>query len=401
MTLTERTGQLLGREALTATLTPLVRIDSQNPSTGGPAGGEAAVMARAAEFLGDHGIQAELWEALPGRPNLTARIPGRDDSRTLLFETHVDTVSAAGMSIDPFGAVVREGRLWGRGSTDAKGQATAMLHALAALKDAGETPATGIELALVVDEEAGFGGVNALVRRLRERGRLGEIAGAVVGEPTGLEVVVAHKGSVRWRVELRGRSAHTSKPHLGVNAIRHAAALVELIEDRYAAKLRERSHPLLGHPTINVSMIDGGTQINLVPDRARLLLDRRTIPGETRAGVFGEMEELISELKSRFATAEAVQHEPLMVDPCLETDPGHPLVRAALRISAGLGRGGRPRGEPYCTDASKLSEAGIATIVAGPGSIDQAHTPDEWIELGELERGARFFYDLMRAEWGS
>lgn len=348
-----------------------------------------------AELLAGMGIESSLWDALPGRPNLTARIEGRDPSRTMLFETHLDTVATEGMTIDPFGAVIRDGRLWGRGSTDAKAQVTAMIHALAAVKASGETPPVTIELALVVDEESGFGGVNALVKRLQSEGRIDGIVGAVVGEPTELEIVIAHKGSVRWWVEFKGRAAHSAKPQLGINAIRHAAAVVEGIEGAYADRLRGRVHPLVGHGTINVSKIEGGVQVNLVPERARILLDRRLIPGERREDVFREMDEVIAEARVRLPHLLATQCEPLMVDPCLETPVGHPLVRSALGVSSRLGASGRPVGVPYCTDGSKLSEAGIATIVAGAGSIDQAHTADEWMDLAELGRGARFYADLM------
>jgi acetylornithine deacetylase/succinyl-diaminopimelate desuccinylase family protein len=388
------TSEILSIDSLTATLSQLVRINSVNPSHGGPEGGEAAAMRCAAARLAEFGIESEIWDAMPGRPNLRARVTGRDDSRVLMFETHLDTVSVSGMSIDPFGAEVREGRLWGRGSTDAKGQATAMIHALAAAREAGGLPMS-IELVLVSDEEAGFGGVNALVRRMREEGRIASIAGAVVGEPTELDIVVAHKGSVRWWIDVMGRAAHSSKPELGVNAIRHAASLVEVIEGEYAAQLHERADRWVGSPTINVSKIEGGTQVNLVPDRARLLLDRRMIPGETWENVHAEMEAIIARVRERFADARIRQDEPLMVDPCLETDPEHPLVKTAVEIAGRIGEGAERCGVPYCTDASKLSDAGTPTLVAGPGSIDQAHTADEWLELAALERGAAFHFEMM------
>jgi acetylornithine deacetylase/succinyl-diaminopimelate desuccinylase-like protein len=385
----------LSREPLIQTLGQLVRINSVNPAHGGPEGGEAQAMEYVAERLREFGIKSEIWEAMPGRPNLTARLRGRDGARTLLFETHLDTVSISGMAIDPFGAELREGRLWGRGATDAKAQATAMIHAFAAASERpGELP-LNVELVLVSDEEAGFGGVNALVRRLRSEARLGEYAGAIVGEPTGLDIVVAHKGSARWWVEVSGRAAHSSKPELGVNAIRHAAALVEAFEGEYAARLRERTHEWVGSPTINVSKIEGGTQANLVPDRARMLLDRRMIPGETWEAVREEVEAAIETVRARFGKTRIVQEAPLIIDPCLEIDAEHALVRSAIEVARRIRADAGPCGVPYCTDASKLSAAGMPTIVAGPGSIDQAHTADEWMDLAELEHGAAFYFNLM------
>lgn len=388
--------ELLSADALAASLASLVKINSVNPAHGGPPGGEAEAIVWAQEFLRGYGLEAKLEEAFPGRPNLIARLPGRDATRTFVFETHVDTVSIENMEIDPFGAEVRQGRLWGRGSTDAKAQATAMLHAIASLAREGVVPEVNVELVLAVDEESGFGGVKSWVAGLENRDpQAGRIVAAVVGEPTGLEVVIAHKGSVRWWIALAGRAAHSSTPHRGVNAIRHASALVELIEGEYAESLAERSHEFLGFPTINVSVIEGGTQVNLVPDRARLLLDRRMIPGESWATVRPEIEALLERMKARFPEADATLEPPLLEDPCLETAPGHPLIAHALEVSGAFGRSGKPIGVSYCTDASNISAAGIPTIVVGPGSIDQAHTTDEWMDLGELREGALFYRELM------
>lgn len=389
---------LLEVENLTETLRALVDINSVNPGFGGPEGGEAEVIRWVAAFLRDRGIGSEVRDALPGRPNLTARLPGRDRSRTLLVQTHVDTVSTAGMTVDPHAAELRDGRLWGRGATDAKGQVAALLHAFAALAESPEPPPINIELLLCVDEENGFGGSIAWVAALPERdvSAHGRIVGAVVGEPTNLDVVSAHKGSHRWWIETKGRAAHSAMPHLGVNAIRHASALVELIESDYAAELKSRRHPLIGSPTINVSMIEGGTQVNMVPARARVLLDRRTLPGETVESVRAELDRVIARAREKFPDLNARQEPPLLVDPSLETPTGDPLVRAALAVARDFGASPEPRGVPYCTDGSKIAEAGIPTIVAGPGSIEQAHTADEWIDLRELQRGARFFHRLMR-----
>lgn len=370
-----------------------------NPAYGGPEGGEAKVIRQASEFLASHGIASATWDAGPGRPNLAAMLPGSDSSRTLAFITHVDTVSISGMSIDPLGAVVKDGRLWGRGSTDAKGQVTSMLHAFAALAAESAPPPVNIELMLTVDEESGFTGVHAVVERLKEQGR--RLDGAVIGEPTDLTVVVAHKGTQRWWIEIEGRAAHSAKPHLGINAIDHAAALVRRIQGPYARSIENRSHPLLGKPTINVSVIEGGTQVNLVPPRAKILLDRRTLPGETRASVEAEFEAIFDEIRCEIPEFRARQLDPLLVDPSLETDPQHALARTACAISAQFGRPSSPLGVPYGTDGSKLSEIGIPTIVAGPGSIDQAHTADEWIEIAELEAGARYYHALMRAGLGA
>jgi acetylornithine deacetylase len=296
------------------------------------------------------------------------------------------------MTNDPLGGQIREGRLWGRGATDAKGQAAALLHALAAVCASPTPPPYNIQLIFTIDEEVGFTGV----RNLIERGF--RVDAAVIGEPTELSVVVAHKGTRRWWIELGGRSAHSARPELGVNAIHQAARLVARIQEHYAGELARRSHPLLGSPTVNVSKIEGGTQVNLVPDSARILLDRRMLPGETSAGVEEEVQTLIRSLADQYPNFNARQIEPYMVDPPLETDPAHAIVRRACTLSGRFGRGEEPIGVPYGTDGSKLSEIGIPTIVVGPGSIAQAHTADEFIELDELHAGARYYFDLMQSD---
>lgn len=384
----------MDREALARTLQSLVQINSVNPDYGGPEGGEARVIAWASEFIVGLGLEPKIWDALPGRPNLSVTLPGEDASRTFLFETHVDTVSIQNMSIDPLGGEIRAGKLWARGSTDAKGQVTAMLHALAETTSGCKPPVT-IEFVLAVDEESGFGGVNALVNRFKTRGV--NPCCAVVGEPTELAVVIAHKGTKRWWIEIEGRAAHSAKPHLGVNSILRAAALVQRIEGDYARGLARRSHPLLGTPTVNVSKIEGGTQVNLVPALTRLLIDRRMLPGETGASVEAEFEAVFRDLEKSDPQFRARQCKPLLVDPTLETSPDDPLVKTACGISARFGRGAQPIGVPYGTDGSKLSEIGIPTIVVGPGSIDQAHTADEWIDLDELAAGAAYYHELMMA----
>lgn len=387
---------LLTADRVAATLADLVRIESVNPDYGGPAGGEARVIDHVAGLLRGIGLAPAIHEAMPGRPDLLARLPGRDRSRTILYFTHVDTVSVAGMSIPPFEPAIRDGRLWGRGSTDAKGQAAALLHALAAVvasgKAGGAAPACDILFGLTCDEESGFGGVKALAA-------MGlDLAGAVVGEPTDLEVVVAHKGTQRRWVAFEGRAVHSSKPHLGVNAIHHAADFVKLVQEELAVEIARRSHPLLGSPTVSVSKIEGGTQVNLVPGHCRVLIDRRTLPGETRASVEAEFESLLERTRARHPESPARHEPPYMVDPPLETAPDAPLALAALEVARRHGASGVAQGAPYGTDGSKLSAMGIPTIVVGPGSIDQAHTKDEFVALAHLEAGARFYYDLMRAE---
>jgi acetylornithine deacetylase len=380
---------LLGRPALAATLQSLVRIDSVNPAYGGPEGGERRVLEWAARWLSERGVAARPAGADAMRPRLRARLAGEREGTPLLFETHVDTVSIQGMRIDPLAGRIEGDRLWGRGATDAKGQVAALLHALAAWAASGRRPPLSVELALVGDEEHGFGG---------SRGLLAEgiaARGIVIGEPTGLRVVTTHKGCARFEVKLIGKLAHAAHPELGVNAISAAAALIDEINARLLPALARRCAPLLGPPTLNVAMIEGGLQPNLVPDACRVLLERRLLPGETAADARAEVAALFDGAARRFAGFRAELGSTLLEALAFQSDPHGALARAAGAAVARAGSSPEPTGVAYCTDASVLREAGTPLIVVGPGSIEQAHTDDEFIELAELERGARFFAELM------
>jgi acetylornithine deacetylase len=249
-----------------------------------------------------------------------------------------------------------------------------MLTALCEMAEAGPRPAeTEIIFAGLVDEEHGQAGSRALVASGLRAGL------AIVGEPTRLELVTAHKGTLWLELETRGKSAHGSWPELGRNAIHAMARIVDLLQTAYSARLRRRRHWLLGCGTVSVGAICGGSQANIVPDHCSILIDRRTLPGETEAGV---RRELVGLLRRKHLKVACVKRN---FPPCypLETDPKLPLVARFLR-SAGQRK---PVGVRYFCDASVLAHGGIPSVVFGPGDIAQAHTVDEWISVAALERG--------------
>jgi acetylornithine deacetylase/succinyl-diaminopimelate desuccinylase-like protein len=179
-----------------------------------------------------------------------------------------------------------------------------------------------------------------------------------------------------------------------------AAALTLAIEGEYGALLAQRRAPLLGPPTINIGLVQGGTQVNMVPPECRLYLDRRTIPGETDAAVFAEMEELLERLRKERPDFRAVQEPPTLVAPPMATDPESGLARAACAAAAQAGLNAKPAGVHFATDAAILGETGIPIIVLGPGSIDQGHTADEYVELDQVATAARLYADLIGREIG-
>lgn len=367
------------------TLADLVRINSVNSSyEGGP--GEAAVAEYVKAFFATRGI--ETWEQVvfPGRNNVIARLPGHDAGRKLVYEAHMDTVSIKGMTIDPFDPVIRDGKMFGRGSVDTKAGLASMMHALADIHASGEKPPCDVWLAAVVDEEFSFRGVVKLCEDL-------QAAAAIVAEPTEMRCVTASKGCLRWKIRVHGKSAHSAKPHLGTNAIQHMARLILQLEED--TKLREeKTHPLLGPGTCNVGVIHGGVQVNFVPDDCVIEIDRRLLPDESAQSALAHYQTILDQLSSQHADFKATMEPPMLIDEALETSGESLIAKTAATCLSRLGRNGAPSGVPFCSDASKLSRAGIPTIIFGPGSIDRAHAAVEWVPVDEVEQATAFYRDV-------
>jgi acetylornithine deacetylase/succinyl-diaminopimelate desuccinylase family protein len=364
------------------TLVKLVGINSVNSSyEGGPGEGEIAAWIRG--FFEQRGMEVWEQEVFPGRPNIMVRLAGQDPSRRVVLEAHTDTVTVQGMSIPPFEPRLENGRLYGRGSCDTKAGLAAMMHAVAALHEEGLRPPCEVWLAAVVDEEFSYRGVVKLCEGLTAHA-------ALVAEPTSLRAVIASKGIIRWRIVVRGRAAHSGKPHLGVNAIGHMARVVLALEQDHEA-LAARSHPLLGPATVNVGVIHGGVQVNVVPDSCVIEIDRRLLPGETVSAVLAHYQQMLDRLKQAHPTLDAEMETPMLTDEALETPADAAPVQVAGEILAEMGRDPASCGVPFSSDASKLSRHGVPSIVIGPGSIDQAHAAVEYVDVGEVERAYEFY----------
>jgi acetylornithine deacetylase len=365
-------------------LEELVRIDSVNPAMGGP--GEHEIMARLVEILRDLGLEVSTPEVGDGRRNLLATLPGTSSAPTLLLEAHLDTVA---MPEDGLAVSRTEDRVVGRGSCDTKGSAAAMVAAMAELMDSGEERATMV-FAGVADEEDRMVGSRALVDQLPP------IDAAVIGEPTSLEPVRVHNGLARIIIETHGQAAHTSRAHLGVNAISAAARVVSGLEEHLLPRLKARAHPLAGPALLTPAVIGGGVAPNVVPDRCRLWVDRRLAPGEDPDAALAEIDQLLEGLRER---GDRITRKPPWVRlEAVETPGDHPVVRLAEEsVKAVLGRPVTAGGVPYGTDASNLSGVGgVPCVVLGPGSIDQAHTDDEWVPVEEVRRAAVVYAEMAR-----
>ena len=373
-----------------ALLARLVAINSVNPAYGGP--GESAVAEFLREQLSAAGIEYHVQTVEPGRENIIGVLPGRDRSRRIVLEAHMDTVGVDGMTVAPFEPTVREGQLFGRGSCDTKGGLAAMLAAVLNLAATGTPPACDVWLAAVVDEEHAYRGVLALVDGLAAAGDT--TVAAIVAEPTSLRIVSATKGVLRFRIRVQGRAAHSSKPWLGISAISAAAEVVLALDHHHAQLAQGTTHPLLGPATGSIGLIHGGVQVNIVPEACELAVDRRLLPGEDAGEVLSTYRRLIdATLASRQVTA---MIDTLLLDETLETATDAEVVTTAAAVSGALGLEPTPLGVPYGSDASKLSRrAGVPSIVFGPGSIDQAHAADESVPLDEVTIAAAFYREFL------
>ncbi|MFC7335844.1 M20 family metallopeptidase [Haloferula chungangensis] len=367
---------------VTDLLQQLVRIPSVNPdnSPGTDRTGEKDIADFLAAWLREIGADVTLDEIRPGRPNLIARFAPLDGRPRILLGPHLDTVGVGGMTIDPFAAEIRDGKIWGRGTSDTKGPMAAMLWGLkqnaAALKD---SPVAIDFVGFMGEESSQWGSI-----------QFGKTYGkdyqfAIVGEPTSLDVVNTTKGSLWATLRAKGKAAHSSQPERGENAVMKLARSLDQLEQELIPKLASFTHPILGHSTMNIGVFHGGSRPNIVPDHAEAEVDIRITPSLTEAG--GALALIQKSLAGQDIEILAPVEKPPM-----ETPADNPWIKRILAVKPDS----KTVGAPWFSDASHLSEVGIPSICMGPGSIDQAHTKDEFIRVSDLEQGADFFDSLIR-----
>lgn len=346
-------------------LRELVAIDSVNPDLIPGAAGEGEIGAFVASWCAAAGLQVEVEEAAPGRPNVIATAHGSGGGRTLLLNAHMDTVGVETMDA-PFEARVENGRLHGRGAYDMKGSLAAIMLAAAQAK---ELALRGdVVVAAVSDEEVASIGTQALVASSRR------FDAAVVVEPTELEIAVAHKGFAGFEIETRGRAAHGSRPDLGVDAIAKMGPVLVELDSLAQQLLSEPSHPLLGSGSVHASLIEGGQEFSSYPERCLLTGERRTVPGETTEHVDQELVGLLERSDSQATLRMGVSRDPF------EVAEDEEIVRL-LRKHAGTNLAG----VPFWTDAALIAASGVPTLVFGPAGAG-AHAAVEWVDLASVER---------------
>jgi len=381
-------------DAVTRLLSDLIKIPSVNPmgrDVQGPEFLEGRLTDYLERFFRDRGIVCRRDPVKPGRDNLIAFYEAPNAARTILFDVHQDTVPVDGMTIDPFGATIEGGRLYGRGACDVKGSMAAMLLAFARLVAERPKGSASVLLALTVDEEFTHVGSSRLAADPPS------VDLAIVAEPTRLDLITTHKGAIRWKIRTRGVACHSSTPHLGDNAIYRMARVVSALEEHSAELSRSSPDPILGPPSLSVGRIEGGQSVNVVPDWCEVEIDRRVIPGETGESAIARVSGF---LRGRLGTLDGVEFLPPWVKmPALCANvPERDLERMRATIASEPGgREPEVRGVPFGTDAGPLGQAGIPCVVFGPGDIAQAHTKDEWVDLDEVRAAERLYYRLAVA----
>ena len=376
-------------ESTVSLLKDLISIPSVNPD-GDPGVSEdkcceGAVADYLQTFLSEQGAESFLEEVAPGRPNILATFPSDKPGKPkLLFGPHLDTVGVGNMTIPPFAPAEKEGKIFGRGASDTKGPMAAMLGGILALgEEIAELPYEIHFVGFASEESRQLGSIHFA----KHHGKNYDFA--IVGEPTEMKVVHTHKGCSWLTVDVPGTSVHGSMPELGDSAIKKASELVIGIESEFREELKVASgeNPLLGHSTVNVGIIQGGTRANIVPNHCQLTIDIRATP-ELLASGQDPLARLQAFVQAQFPDAKV---QPLMTPTFpLDTDPEHPIVQQLAQAGKGLA------GAPWFCDAAHLAEGGLASIAMGPGSITQAHTSDEWIRVDELLDGVERFSRFLR-----
>jgi acetylornithine deacetylase len=360
------------RAYLIRTLQDLVQIDSTNPALVDGGAGEEEIATYVADAMRDLGLSVDVWEPAPGRPNVVGRRPGTDGGPSLLLNAHLDTVGVDGMEA-PFSGRVQDGRMYGRGTQDMKGSLAAQLTAVRMLDAAGVDVGGDLLVAAVADEEHASVGTEAVVERYAPDA-------AIVTEPTDLDLALAHKGFAWIDITTRGRAAHGSRPAEGVDANMHMGRVLHRL-DALSRDLQGRDgHPLVGVPSLHAAQIEGGSAPSVYAAECFLRVERRTVPGETKADVRADIESILDACAAADPAFEASAEIAFWRDP-LETPATAAIANASREAAAEvLGHTPDDVGASFWTDAALHAAAGTETVVLGPVG-EGLHTDEEWVDL--------------------
>lgn len=367
-------------------LRQLVAIPSVNPAMSNDAAhsGEARLVDWLEPWFAAQGLRTRRLEVTPGRPNLIAEWGPENPQKTILFESHLDTVGVSGFQGNPFELHQNEDRLYGRGTCDTKGPLAAFMAALTADVRAAldESRVRLIWLGAIGEETGNLGAEQAVAAGLHADA-------CVVLEPTDLQIVHAHKGVIWFTVTTQGRAGHASAPERADNAIYKMPAVWRFLAEATTAAAEKWNNASLGGPTFSVGTIQGGIGANVIPDRCTIQVDRRLMPGETVASI-------MADLRTRFQSIPGgVEIEVKKEGLPFYTPPTATLVQQFAAALQNEEVPPRIVGAPWCSDAGPLAEVCAETIVWGPGAIAQAHTTDEYVRLSSLEKGSAILKNFL------
>lgn len=362
-------------EFIEATLVRLVQINSVNPILDPASPGEGEIARLIAVALNDVGLDTQTFEPEEGRVSVLGTLHGAGGGRSLMLNAHIDTVGVEGMD-DPFSATIENGRLYGRGSFDMKGSMAACIGAVKALVDGGVSLAGDVVVAGVADEEYSSIGTTDIIGRC-------SVDGAIVTEPTQLDLCLAHKGYVWLKVITEGRAAHGSRFEEGVDANLRMGRVLSELEVLERALRTGEAHPLVGPPSLHAALLNGGTGVSTYAASSELHIERRTIPGENAEQVRQEIQKIVDRLQGSDPTFKASVDSYFARDP-FEVAPDAEIVGAVERaVQSVTGRAPRHVGDTPWMDAALLAAAGVETVVIGPAGAG-AHATVEWVDVASV-----------------
>jgi acetylornithine deacetylase len=366
-------------------LSQTVSFETVNQNFGGPEGGEAALISYLEKLGSEWGLSARRLPVEGGGENLLLTCEISREAPWLLFESHIDTVTIEGMTVDPLIVKADGDRLYGRGTCDTKGSGATMFWALKNYTQQGKRP-YNVGLLFALDEESHMTGAKSFARgALTEF--LPNLVGLIVGEPTLMRPVVAHNGVMRWTTKTKGVAAHSADPSKGQSAISSMVRVIDALETRYMPTV-SKTHPLTGKAAFSVNVVRGGTQVNIIPEACEIECDRRTVPGESADEILQDRDEILAGME--------VEHVDLHVVPAMSAERSSKLLTLLDPVLREHGIEAGPQGAPYVTDASFYDAAGAPTIVIGPGALAQCHRKDEWVSREQLELAVKIYGGLMR-----
>ena len=354
------------------TLVRLVQTNSINPTLAPGAPAEREIAGFIAASLRSLGLQTEHFEPAPGRISVVGRLQGTGGGRSLMLNAHCDTVDVQGMA-EPFSGDIREGKVYGRGAYDMKGSLAACMAAAKALRDAGVRLRGDVLVAAVADEEYGSLGTSDLIKHIK-------VDGAIVTEPTALEICLAHKGYLWIEVEIAGRAAHGSKFNLGIDANMKMGQFLSKLSALERDLRSRKPHSLVGPPSLHAALLSGGTGLSTYAASSKVQIERRTVPGETEAQAVGEIQTIVNALAAEDSDFHA-SVRPFFAREPFEVPPTAPIVQALDR--AVLKVRGKPAahvGDTPWMDAALLQAAGVETVVCGATGAG-AHADVEWVDF--------------------